>query len=152
MRHLHSFSRSLPQTVRMLHRWCRRPGTKAPPAPHYEPDPRVPPLSAWPDLGIVGRIGSGPHAGELVFAHTFHDAPGDTFAGYELCLPVQRLFEAGRHLVDDGVVDTRMPGAEGGLIDELTRGADVTWMADEGVNRAAFAAHDADRHRPHQQS
>ncbi|MCM6764056.1 hypothetical protein NB037_16700 [Rathayibacter sp. ZW T2_19] len=95
----------------MIRRWWSRSAAKeAWTAPHYELDPRVPPSADWPRRGIVGRIGSGAHAGELVFAY-----------------------------------DDRVPGAEGGLIDELTRGVDVTWSVDEEADRGLWDSHDAGR-------
>jgi hypothetical protein len=50
-------------------------------------------------------------------------------------------------LVDDDVFDHRIPGQEGGLVDELTRLVDVTWLTDEEADAAVWAEVDAQRAR-----
>jgi hypothetical protein len=131
----------------MTSRWWRRSAARSRcTTPRYELDPRVPPAAAWPERGIVGRIGSGSHAGEPVFAHAFRDREGGVLGGYELCLPVDRLHDTvGEQFTDDGLYDDRVPGSEGGLIDELTRGVDVVWSTDDEADRPLWDAHDADR-------
>lgn len=105
-------------------------------------DPRVPPLRAWPAEGIVGTIGSGPSKGALVAAEPLVDGAG-AWAGYELHLPVDRLLDVrGGLVMDDWAADDRRPGAEGGLIDSLTRDVDVTWTVDPDAVRSFWARRD----------
>jgi hypothetical protein len=92
-------------------------------------------------------IGSGPHRGQTVIAHAARGWTG-RLVGYTLQLPVEQMYDAGDyHLMDDDVVDHRIPGQEGGLVDELTRLVDVTWSTDEEADAAVWAEVDAQRAR-----
>lgn len=107
-----------------------------------EIDPRVPKLADWDRNGIIGTIGSGPAAGSTVVAHPHSTENG--FDWYELEVldgPEQILDEAGRLVMDDWVVDQRVPGEEGGLIDAATREVDVRWWTDRERIDAFWATH-----------
>lgn len=105
--------------------------------------PGVPPLAEWSEHGLVGTIGSGPGAGCTVLAVLYRDEDG-TFSAYALDQwdgPTPVLDAAGRFVMDDGVVDGREPGVEGGLIDALTREVDVVWWTDRARIAAFWAQH-----------
>ncbi|WP_152607129.1 hypothetical protein [Clavibacter michiganensis] len=113
----------------------------------FEIDPRVPAAALWPRRGIIGFIGSGPHRGQRVIAHAARGWTG-RLVGCTLQLPVEQLHDADDyHPMDDDVVDHRIPGRDGGLVDELTRLVDVTWSTDEEADAAVWAALDAQRAR-----
>jgi hypothetical protein len=97
------------------------------------PDPRVPPLENWSEWGIVGTIGSGPHAGGTVVARVMSYEKTGHYAGYYLELPVPNLEdEDGEHIMDDGATDTEaVPGFEAGAVDALTAAVNVAWWTDE---------------------
>lgn len=106
-------------------------------------DPRVPEASIWPGRGIIGSIGSGPLRGQVVIAHAVRSWVGSRFH-YELRLPVEQLLDADRGwLMDDDVLDYRIPGKEGGLIDELIRLVDIMWSIDPEANDPVWAEIDA---------
>jgi hypothetical protein len=95
--------------------------------PEYVPsDERVPPLSAWPQAGISGKVTVGEHDGRFVLARRI--PPGSDV--YVLYLPVDELFDdAGRLAAEDNNVD-RMVEARGGIIDDVTRVLGVVWSTD----------------------
>jgi hypothetical protein len=134
-----------------MRRKNRHPGSlsdRRAPAPEvFEIDPRVPAASSWPRRGIIGSIVSGPQRGRMVIAHA---ARGWTrrLVGRTLQLPVEQLYDADDdHLVDDDVLDSRIPGRENGIVDDLTRAVDVTWSTDEEAHAAVWADIDAERAR-----
>lgn len=103
--------------------------------------PGVPPLADWDEQGIVGTIGTGPDADCTVVASAYRDAAG-TFECYDLWFPdgPDRVTDAsGGLVVEDGVVDDRVPGVTGGLVDALTRAVDVTWWGPGERARAFWA-------------
>jgi len=113
----------------------------------HEVDPRVPEASIWPRRGIIGSIGSGPLRGQVVIARAVRSWVGSRFH-YELRLPVEQLLDAeGGWLMDGDTSDHRIPGKEGGLIDELTRLVDVMWSIDPEANDPVWAEIDARRAR-----
>jgi hypothetical protein len=113
----------------------------------FKIDPRVPAARLWPRRGIIGLIGSGPHRGQTVIAHAARAWTG-RLVGYTLQLPVDQMYDADDYqLMDDDVFDHRIPGQEGGLVDELTRLVDVTWSTDEEADAAVWAEVDAQRAR-----
>jgi hypothetical protein len=113
----------------------------------FEIDPRVPAAPLWPRRGLIGTIGSGPHRGQTVIAHAARGWTG-RLVGYALQLPVEQLYDADDyHLMDGDVFDHRIPGREGGLVDELTRMVDVTWSTNEEADATVWAGIDAQRAR-----
>ncbi|UBQ03204.1 MULTISPECIES: hypothetical protein [Curtobacterium] len=125
-----------------MRRWWERLRA-APPPEEIELHPAVPGLAEWDRRGIVGMIGSGSAAGSSVAARPIWTDTG-AFDCYllETCdgdAPI--LDGAGRFVMDRFVVDSRVPGEEGGLIDALTREVDVTWWRDRERIDAFWAMH-----------
>jgi hypothetical protein len=113
----------------------------------FEVDPRVPAALLWPHRGLIGSIGSGPQRGQMVIAHATRGWTG-RLVGYTLELPVEQLYDADDNwVIDDDNFDYRIPGREGGFVDELTRMVDVTWSIDQEADAAVWAEIDAKRAR-----
>jgi hypothetical protein len=112
-------------------------------------NPRLPTIETCTSDGIVGRITSGPNAGEWVLAETYRDPSTGKVDFYSPYLPDEDLYDThGSFVMSDGVVDVPRPPGVGGLIDELTNALDVEWHADPTCveqERAAFAARYAQR-------
>jgi hypothetical protein len=113
----------------------------------FEIDPRVPTAPLWPRRGLIGTSGSGPQRGQMVIAHAARGWTG-RLVGYTLQLPVEHLCDADDYvLIGDDVFDHRIPGREGGLVDELTRVVDVMWSTDAEADAAVWAEIDTQRAR-----
>jgi hypothetical protein len=83
----------------------------------------------------------------MVIAHAARGWTG-RLVGYTLELPVEQLYDADDNWVmDDDNFDSRIPGREGGFVDELTLMVDVTWSTDEEADAAVWAEIDAERAR-----
>jgi hypothetical protein len=132
---------------RLFQRFVR--GQRARTVPTYPMNPRLPTIETCTSDGIVGRITSGPNAGEWVLAETYRDPSTGKVDFYSPYLPDEDLYDThGSFVMSDGVVDVPRPPGVGGLIDELTNALDVEWHADPTCveqERAAFAARYAQR-------
>ena len=123
-----------------MRRWWKR---SSPEPERHEVHPAAPPIAAWDGHGIIGTIGSGPSAGSTVVAHPYW-TPTGALDMYELELwdgPHEVRDTAGRLVISDLVIDGRVPGEEGGLIDALTREVDVEWWTDRKRIDAFWAVH-----------